>query len=56
MFNIDWTMCPEYDNHYEFNNQRDRGDLYDQLISTRIFTMTMNKTFILAPKITRKLL
>lgn len=57
MCNIGWTTCSEYDNHYEFNSQRDRGDLYDHLMSTRIFfTMTMNNNFVLTPKLMRKLL
>ena len=30
------------------------GDLYDNFLSTRIFTSIMNKIFVLAPKIMRK--
>lgn len=57
MCNIGWTTCSEYDNQSEFNSQRDQGDLYDHLMSTRIFfTMTMNKNFVLTPKIMSKLL
>jgi hypothetical protein len=31
------------------------GDLYDHLVSTRVFTMIVIKTFILALKIMRKM-
>ena len=42
-------------NHYWFNCQHNCGDLCDHLISMRNFTLTMNKIFIQAPKITRKM-
>ena len=46
MFERDWTMCSKYDNRSNFSRQRNRRDLYDHLMSTRIFTMTMKNTFI----------
>ena len=46
MFEKDWTACLEYDNHARLNSQHNWGDLYDHLMSMRIFTLIMNKIFI----------
>jgi hypothetical protein len=46
-----WTICSKHANHYRLNNQHNWEDLYDHLVSIRIFTLTMNKIFIWAPKI-----
>ena len=37
------------------DSQHDCGDLYDHLMSTRIFTLIMNKLFIWAPKMMRQM-
>lgn len=48
-----WT-CPKYVDHSKLNSQQDwGGGLYDHLTSTQKFILTMSKTFILAPKMTR---
>jgi hypothetical protein len=55
----DWTMCLDFDNHFLLNSHhnatRDPGehDLYDHLMSTKIFTLIVNKIFTRAPNITR---
>ena len=38
VFKKDWTMCSKEDNHCRLNSQHNRRVLYDQLVSTRIFT------------------
>ena len=43
-----------YANHSRLDSQHDRRDLYGDLMSTRIFSLVMNKIFVLAPKITRQ--
>ena len=42
----DWTMCPRYDNHSKVNSQLYWGDLYDQVMSTRIFILIVNEIFV----------
>ena len=37
------------------NSQQNWGDLYDHVMNSRIFTLTMNKIFIWAPRIMRKM-
>ena len=46
MFEGDWTKCSKYVEHSKLNSQHDWEDLYDQLLSTGIFTLIMNKIFI----------
>jgi hypothetical protein len=46
LFKRDWSTCSKYDIHSRFNNQHNGEDLYDHLMSTRIFTLMMNKIFI----------
>ena len=44
----DWTMCSKQVNHSKLNNQHNWGNLYDHLMSTRIFTLVMNEIFIIS--------
>jgi len=39
VFERDWTTCSEYDSHSRLNSVGNWGDLYDHLMSTRIFTL-----------------
>ena len=48
-------LCAENVNHSRLNSQDNWGDLYDYLMSTRIFTLTMSKIFIWAPKVIRNI-
>ena len=41
----------KYANHSRLHGQHDWGDMYDHLMSMRIFTLTMSKMFIWAQKI-----
>ena len=34
-------MCTKYDNHYRLHGQHNWADLYDHLLTTRIFTFIM---------------
>ena len=54
VFKIVWIVCSCCGNHYRLNSQHNRGKLYDHLMSTQIFTLMINKVFVRAPKITRK--
>jgi hypothetical protein len=47
-------MCSNYANHPSFNGQHDWGDIYDQLMATRMFTLIMDKIFISGLKIVRE--
>ena len=49
VFRIDWVVCSKYDNHFSFNSEHNLGDMFDHLMSTRIFTLIMNKIFIRSP-------
>ena len=40
------TTCSQYDRHSRLNSQRNWGNLYDDLMSMRIFTLITNKMFI----------
>ena len=53
----DRTMGSKYANHFRLNShQYDWGwYLYDQLMSTRIFTLSMNKIFLWAPNFMRQM-
>ena len=51
MFKRDWTRSSKYDEHSEHNDEHTWND---QLQSTRIFTLIMNKTFIRAIETMRK--
>ena len=44
-----------YANHARFSGQHDWGDLYGHLMSTRIFTLIMNKKIVGAPNIMRQM-
>ena len=35
----DWNTCSEYDNPSRFNNEHNCGNLCDQIMSTRNFTL-----------------
>ena len=48
-------MCSQFVENFRLNSQHIRGDLYNQLRSSRIFTLIMNKIFILTPQIMRKI-
>ena len=54
VFKRDWVTRSNYVYHSRFNNQHNCEDLYDYLISTKIFTLIMNKICIWAPKFMRK--
>ena len=41
----DWTMCSKHGNHFTFNMQYNRGNLYDHLMSTRIFTLVIRYSY-----------
>ena len=47
--------CSKYYHHSRLNNQHDWGDLYEHLIDTKTFTLMMNRIFIGALKIMRKM-
>ena len=53
VFKKDWTAHSKFVNHSTGNNQHNREDLYDHLMSMSIFTLIMNETFIWAPEIVR---
>ena len=46
VFKKDGTMFSKYVNHSRLNSQHDQGNLYDHLMSTRIFTLIMHMIFI----------
>ena len=48
-------MCSKYINHSRLYSQHNWGDLYDYFISTRIFTLIINKIFIRALSTRRKM-
>ena len=50
VFNRDWTVCLIYNNHYWLNIQHNQGDMYDHLMSKKIFTSIANMVFVYAPK------
>lgn len=50
-----WTTNSNYDNHSTLDSHHNWKNLYDQLISTKYFTLIMNKMFTCAPKIMRNL-
>ena len=54
-FKRDWTKCSKFANYSRFNNQHNWGNLYDHLMSTRNFTLTIKKMFMWAPKIMRQM-
>ena len=37
------VTCSTYDNHFKSNSQHNQDDLYDHLMSKRIFTLIMNQ-------------
>ena len=39
VFKRDWTTCSKFVNHSRLNSQHNWGDLYDHLMSKRIFTL-----------------
>ena len=43
MFKRDWTTCLKYDEHPKLNDEHTWDD---HLMSTKIFTLIMDKTFI----------
>jgi hypothetical protein len=45
VFKREWPTCSKYDNHSKFNSQHNWEDLHDHLMSTRIFTLIINKIF-----------
>ena len=51
----DWIACSKYANHSTLNSQNHWGDLYDHLMTTKIFTSIVNKIFIRAPEIMRQM-
>ena len=53
-FKIDRTVWSKYNNHSRFDNEHNWGGVYDYIMSTRIFTLTINERFIWALQITRK--
>ena len=38
-------MCSEYDNDFKLNSQHNLEDLYDRLMSTRVFTLMMKHSY-----------
>ena len=54
VFKRDWTMWSKYVNRLGLHSQHDWRDLYDHLMSTRIFTFIVNKIFMWAPKVMRQ--
>ena len=54
VFKRDWIVPSIYDNHSRVNNQHVWRELYDHPMSTKFFTSIMNKIFIRAPKMIRK--
>ena len=36
-------LCAEYVNHFKFDSQHNWGDLYDRLMSMKIFALKLNK-------------
>ena len=45
MLEKNWTMCSNYNNHARFYNQHYWENLYDHLMSIRIFTLIMNNIY-----------
>ena len=42
----DWTTCSKYVKYVKFNNHHnDWGDFYDHFMSTRIFSLIINRIF-----------
>lgn len=55
MLNRNWILCSKVVVHFRHHSQLYYwGNLYDQLITHRMFTLTMNKIFIQASKIMRE--
>ena len=55
VFQRGWTTCSQYNIHSRFDNQHNwERDLYDHLMSAKIFTLILNQIFIYAPNIMRK--
>ena len=52
----DRTTCSKHANHSKLISQYALGDLYDHLTNTRILILIMNKIFILALEIMRKVI
>ena len=48
-------MCSKYAKHSRLNSEHDWRDIYDHLMSLRMFTLTLNKIFIWAPNIMRQM-
>ena len=44
--------CSKHENHSRLSSQHDQEDLYDHLMSTRNFTLILNKIW--TPKVIRK--
>ena len=53
-FRCDWSVGSEYGSHSRLNGQRNWGDLYENLMSMKIFTLIINNIFIWALKKMRK--
>jgi hypothetical protein len=51
----DWTKHSKFASHIKLNNSILGGDLYDGLLRRRIFTLTVEKIFIQAPNIKKKM-
>ena len=44
------NLCSTHVNHSRLTSQHSQGDLYDHIISSRIFTLILNKIITQAPK------
>ena len=49
-----WIVCSNYDNHFRFDNQPNRGDLYDYLMNTIILTLIVDEMNVRAPTFMKK--
>jgi hypothetical protein len=53
-FERDWITCPNYDRYSRFNSQHNKRHMYDHLANTRIFVLMLNKIFVWALDIMRR--
>ena len=49
-----WIVCSKHANHSKLNSQQALGDLHNHSMSTRTFTLMINKIFIHVPEIRRQ--
>ena len=54
-FKRDWTPCSKFVNHSRLTSPHSWGDLYDHLMTSRIFTLIMKRITTWASRLMRKM-